>query len=136
VTATVVSAEERLEIARSERRGLLRRLERAPTDGSRRALRRQLELVSARIRTLREELRRINEQADYAAVSVSLVAEGAEPAAGPLAAAWRDLEDTLVGALALGLRALGVLLPLAVVAVPAVLGWRAWRRRARESALG
>jgi hypothetical protein len=136
VTASVATAEERLEVAQSERRGLLRRLERAESDASRRALRRQLELVSAQIRSTRAELRRIGEQADYAAVSVSLFAEGAEPAAGgPITEAWSDLEDTLVAALSLGLRTLGFLLPLAALGVPAALAWRALRRRARESAL-
>lgn len=135
VTRAFVTARDRLDAARAERRGLLRRLERAATDAEIEALRRRLDLVAGEIRGLRGQLRDLRLRTDYTAITVSLESSGGRDEDGSLGAAADDFTDTLVGALALTLRALGVLIPLALVAGAAWLGARGLRRRRREAAL-
>jgi uncharacterized protein DUF4349 len=134
VTRAFVSARDRLDAARAERRSLLTRLEQAETDAEAESLRRRLDLVAGEIRVLRGQLRDLRLRTDYTAITVSLEAAGRE-SDGSLGAAADDFTDTLVGALALLLRALGVLIPLALVGGAAWLGARTLRRRRREAAL-
>jgi hypothetical protein len=138
VTEAVVTAADRLEGARAERRGLLRRLERAGGNRQARALRRQLELVAGEIRGLRAEVEALEERTDYARVSVSLVDENSSGASGAPSSTESALEDalgSLLGAFNFTVRALGVLLPLAAFAGLVWLAFVALRRRRRESAL-
>lgn len=138
VTPAVSRTEERLDDARADRRGLLRRLERAQTDEESRAIRRRLRLVSAEIRGLGGELRRLRERVDYAAVAVALEPGGEEGGAaggGGTGEALDDALGTLGGAVELGIRALGVLLPLSLLALAGWLASRAVLRRRREAAL-
>lgn len=135
VTGSFVSIRDRLRAARAEQRGLLRRLERADSDAAVRALRRQLAIVERRIGALRAQLRGLRERTQYASVTVELV----DGDGGATTGATRDAFDDAVGSLEAVLnfliRALGVLIPLAVVTL---LGWLAasrGRRRARERAL-
>lgn len=135
VTAPFTSIEDRLRAATAQREGLLRRLEGAASDAEEQSLRRRIGSVTRRVSSLRAELRTIERRTAFAAVSVSLT-EVEEDDAGGTGAAIDDARDSLVGALGLAVRVLGVLLPIALVAG---LGWmaaRALRRRRRESALG
>jgi hypothetical protein len=102
------------------------------------ATRRELSaLVGARIRSLTGQLQGLRSRTDYAAVSVSLVPEDADSGVpGSTDAAVDDFVDSLVGSFNFALRLLGLLIPIAVVVVPAAFGWRALRRRGREAALG
>ncbi|MEX2193671.1 MAG: DUF4349 domain-containing protein [Thermoleophilaceae bacterium] len=142
VTSAVSSTEERLDEARSDRRGLLRRLERAESDEASRAIRRRLRLVSAEIRGLSGELRALRERVDYAAVSVTLEEGGSDGDGGSdgsddgAGAALDDALGTLEGALEMGIRALGVLLPLSLLAAAGWLATRLALRRRRNAALG
>jgi hypothetical protein len=135
VTPAFVSARERLADARAERRSLRRRLAAADTDERAEALRRQLDRMSLRIGSLRDELRSVRERTDYSAISVTLERRSGAAAPGGTRGALDDGLDNLEGALNLTLRALGVVLPLALAA------WLAWltatllRRRRREAAL-
>ena len=140
ITPAVSRTAERLDEARADRRGLLRRLELAQTDAESRAIRRRLRLVSAEIRGLASELRGLRERVDYAAVTVTLEEGGDEAGSDDggagAGAAFDDALGSLEGALELGIRVLGVLLPLALLAA---LGWLAARlalRRRRDAALG
>ena len=72
VTAGYVSAADRLQSARAERRSLLRRLERSGSDAQTEALRRQLELNAGQVSALRGRLRDLRVRTDYAAVSLTL----------------------------------------------------------------
>jgi hypothetical protein len=138
VTGRFVSAHDRLDAARAERVGLLKRLEDADTDAEVEALRRRLDLVAGEINGLRGQLRRLRLKTNYAAVTVAL-----EPADGDAGAAvpgsTKDALDdaigSLQGALNVTLRVLGVALPLGAVALLAWLVGRAVRRRRRESVL-
>lgn len=133
VTPAHESAEDRLDAARADRRGLLRRLERADTDREARAIRERLKLVSAEVRRLRDGLRQMRERVNYAAVSVTLDEERAGGATG---AALDDGLGLLSGSMNVAIRALGVLLPVALLAAPAALALSVVRRRRREATLG
>ena len=138
LTEPVATAGDRLDGARADRRGLLRRLERAETDRQARALRRQLDLVSGEIRGLRAQLEALEERTDFARVSVTLVDESSSGAAGTPSSTESALDDalgSLLGAFNLFVRALGVLVPLALVGGLAWLAFAAARRRRREAAL-
>lgn len=139
ITPAVSRTAERLEEARADRRGLLRRLERAQTDDEARTIRRRLRLVSAEIRGLTRELHGLRERVNYAAVTVTLE-EGGEAGSDDgdsgAGAAFDDALGSLEGALELGIRALGVLLPLALLAAAGWLASRVLLRRRRDAALG
>ena len=140
VTREHVTARDRLQAARAERRSLLRRLENADTDEQAEAIRTRLDLVSAEINGLRAQLRDLRLRTNYAVVTVTLLAaddsadEGAG-GAGSFDDALGDAGGLLVGSAGILVRVLAVALPLALIAG---LGWligAALRRRRRESAL-
>jgi uncharacterized protein DUF4349 len=139
VTREYVTARDRLQAARAERKSLLRRLANAQTDAQAEAIRRRLDLVAGEIRGLRSQLRNLRLRTDYVAVSVSLVEKGGkknEPApVGSFRNALDDALGSLVGAVALTLRVLGVALPLALIGLLAWFAARLARRRRRESVL-
>jgi len=135
VTESFATTEDRLDGARTERRSLLRRLERADTDREARPLRAQLDLVSGEIRGLRRELRALEERTSYARVSVTLTGEGADGAGSSTGEALDDALGTLLGAFNLFVRALGVALPLVLVAGATWLALATLRRRRREAPL-
>jgi uncharacterized protein DUF4349 len=138
VTREHVTAKDRLQAARAERRSLLRRLELATTDEEAEAIRRHLDLVAGEINGLRSQLRNLRLRTDYAVVTVSLFPKhGDEGGAvgGSFDDALGDAGDLLVGVAGLLVRALAVALPLGLIALVAWLAGRAFRRRQRESAL-
>lgn len=139
LTEPVATTADRLDGARADRRGLLRRLERADSDRQARALRRQLELVSGEIRGLRSQLEALEERTDFARVAVTLVDESSSGSAttpSSTESALHDALGSLVGAFNLVIRGLGVLIPFALVVALAWLVLAALRRRRRESILG
>lgn len=141
ITATLRGAAERLEEARAERRGLLRRLERAPDAPTRARLR----TVGRRIAAAKAAVARADRRADLARVDVTLAGEpGAGSGAGgsarddgrwtpgdALRDAARILEVVAGGALV----ALAVALPLMLLGGPLLLAGRHRTRRRREAAL-
>jgi len=139
VTRDFVTAADRLEAARAERRSLLRRLEEADTDEASEALRVRLDLVAGEINGLRSQLRELRLRTDYAIVSVDLIGEegdsGSGGAGGAFDDAVGDAKNLLVGFAGVLIRVLAVAIPLSLIAG---LGWLvtgATRRRRRESAL-
>lgn len=141
VTSQVVSAADRLQAARAQRRGLLRRLESADTDAEVEALRAQLDANAREISGLRSALRDLRLRTDYATVSVELQAAGDDSGFGGgsgdagLRGALDDALGNLSGTLELLVRALGVAIPLGLLAAIGWLGARVARRRRREAAL-
>jgi hypothetical protein len=139
VTRDFVTAADRLESARAERRSLLRRLEEADTDKEAEAIRVRLDLVAGEINGLRAQLRDLRLRTDYAIVSVDLIGEeGDSGSGGPSGAfddAVGDAADLLVGFAGVLIRVLAIAVPLGLIAG---LGWLVTgtaRRRRRESAL-
>jgi hypothetical protein len=137
VTAAFVTAGDRLQAARVERRSLLTRLEQADTDVEAESLRLQLDANAGEVNRLRGQIRRLRVSTDYATVSVALEADDGEavPPGDGLGGAVDDALDSLGDSLELAIRALGVLTPLALLAIVASLAGRALLRRRRESAL-
>jgi Domain of unknown function (DUF4349) len=138
VTRAHVTAKDRLQAARAERRSLLRRLEEAATDEEAEAIRRQLDLVAAEINGLRAQLRDLRLRTEYAVVNVSLVAGDGDQgggASGSFDDAVGDAGDLLVGLAGVLIRVLALAIPLGLIALAAWLAARAARRRRRESAL-
>ena len=140
VTAGFVSATDRLQSARAERRSLLRRLERSGSDTQTEALRRQLDLNARQISGLRGQVRDLRVRTDYAAVSVTLTSGededgGAGTGGDGLGSAVDDALGSLSDSVELLVRALGVAIPAGVLALLAWLAARTVRRRRREAVL-
>lgn len=140
VTREFVSAEDRLQAARAERRSLLRRLEGAKTDTEAEAIRRRLDLNAGEVRGLRGQVRELRTRTDYATVSVMLRQDGEGGGSGgasdgglgtALDDALRSLEDSVE----ILVRALGVAIPLGLLGGALALAARGLRRRRREAAL-
>jgi hypothetical protein len=138
VTREHVTAKDRIQAARAERRSLLRRLELATTDEESEAIRRRLDIVAGEINGLRSQLRGLRLRTDYAVVTVSLLPKDGDQgggAGGSFDDALGDAGDLLVGVAGVIVRALAVGLPLGLIALVGWLAGRAVRRRQRESAL-
>jgi hypothetical protein len=139
VTRHFVTATDRLQAARAERRSLLRRLETATTDEEVEAIRTQLDIVAAEINGLRGQLRSLRLRTNYAVVNVSLLAADGDDegggAVGSFDDALGDAGDLLVTVAGWIVRVLAVLVPLGLIALVAWPAGRALRRRQRESAL-
>ena len=127
VTREHVTATDRLQAARAERRSLLRRLELATTDEEAEAIRRRLDLVAGEINGLRSQLRSLRLRTDYAVVTVSLLPkDGDEGGAvgGSFDDALGDAGDLFVGVAGIIVRALAVGTPARAIALA---GWLAGR---------
>jgi uncharacterized protein DUF4349 len=138
VTREHVTAKDRLQAARAERRSLLRRLELATTDEEAEAIRRRLDIVGGEINGLRAQLRGLRLRTDYAVVTVSLLPKDGDQgggAGGSFDDALGDAGDLLVGVAGVIVRALAVGLPLGLLALVGWLVGRGFTRRRRESAL-
>ena len=140
ITAQAVSARSRLKDARTERKSLLRQLADAVTLTQTESIRARLKLVGREIERARAQVRRVNNRASFSTVDVTL--ESDRSAGAPSsddgwspADAARDALRVLEVAAGVALIALAIVLPLALVATPAVLAARWTRRRRREQAL-
>ncbi|MFL6038634.1 MAG: DUF4349 domain-containing protein [Gaiellaceae bacterium] len=135
VTGSFVSARDRLRTARALRTSLLRRLELATTDTAANAIQRRIEIVGNRIAGLRAQLRDLRQRTEFASVFVELVDEDAGAVASEADDAIDDAAGSLEDILGFLIRAVGILLPIALAAG---IGWlvvaRA-RKRARDRAL-
>jgi uncharacterized protein DUF4349 len=137
ITRAFVSARARLTDARAERKSLLKQLAAATTLNETESIRARLRDVSREIALARNELRRVSNRANFANVTVTLVATHGGSAGG----AWTP-GDAFHDALRVLEVIAGVLLIAAAVAIPLLiawlLGWLARRgvtRRRRERAL-
>jgi hypothetical protein len=136
VTASFVNARTRLEELNAERRGLLRRLEKAVTDQAAAAVRSRIRFVNAQIQSQMSVLNEMKRRTSYASVSVSLEAkQGGSGGGGGISDGARDLRDSLVDSANLVLRVLGVALPIGLVLGLLWAGGGLFSRRRREAAL-
>jgi hypothetical protein len=102
----------------------------------RHGLRQPLRVDDARIRRLSSELRALNQEAKFSDVAVTLQVERHGAVAGSSTRrALDDAADTFVDVFDGAIRALGVLVPLAVLAAALWLAGRSLRRRRREAVL-
>jgi len=137
ITAAVVSARDRLKDARAERKSLLKQLANATTLDETAKLRARLRVVSREIAAARNALARVNNRADFANVSVTLVATRNNVGGG----VWTPA-DAFHDALRVLEVVAGVLLIAAAIALPLLIAWllgwfarRSVTRRRRERAL-
>jgi hypothetical protein len=137
ITSAVVSARDRLRDARAERKSLLRQLAAATTLEETAKLRARLRVVSREIASARNALARVNNRADFANVSVTLVATRNSAGGG----VWTP-SDAFHDALRVLEVIAGVLLIAAAIALPLLVAWllgwfarRSVTRRRRERAL-
>ncbi len=142
ITSERNSARAQFEEAGAERRSLLRRLATADTDNEVTSLRARLRDVNAMIASYQDALTRVNRRAQYAAVSVSLLAQPKQGAVTPPDdGSWtpgdaaRDALRVLEVAAGVLLLIVAVLAPLALLGGAAVAGRRFSGRRGRERAL-
>jgi hypothetical protein len=137
MTSSFNSVQDRLGNALVERTTLRLRLRHAK--GSKAdAIRARLVALNAAVRGLSSRMHELRSRTSYSTVSVTLQEDkaGAVGGGGGTGAAWHDAVHTLETLLNFAVRALGVLLPLGLVAGLAGFGGRALRRRRRETALG
>ena len=141
ITAETLTARERLREAKREREGLLRALARATTLNETEAVKARLRRVNRELAVARQAVRRVENRADYANVSVSLVPDDGSGAGASDDGRWTPgdaLEDSLrVLEVAAGVAVivLAIALPLALLAALAAGGARLTGRRRRERAL-
>ena len=142
ITGAVVSVQERLKDARTERRSLLRQLANATTVNQTASIRGRLRLVSGQIAAAKRDLRNVKRQASFSTISVQLLADHRSgAAAGDDESGWTP-GDALDDAARILEVSAGVLLVAAALALPiglvAVLVWLPMRQaaqRRRERAL-
>jgi hypothetical protein len=136
MTASYNGVQDRLGNALVERRTLKLRLRHAKGPKAD-AIRARLVAVNADVRGLSTQMHELRSRTAYSTVSLTLQEDkgGAGTGGGGTGAAWHDALHTLETLLNFTVRALGVLLPLGLVAGLAGFGGRALRRRRREAAL-
>lgn len=136
ITSNVVSARDRLSDARAERKALLAQLATATTVNETESIRERLDIVAREIAAARRRLARVNNQANFADVSVNLAASGAvDEGAWTPGDAWRDALRVLEVAAGVALVAAAVLFPLGLLWLLIWLARRGMTRRGRERAL-
>jgi hypothetical protein len=138
MTASYNSVQDKLGNALLEKRTLKLRLRHA-RGAKKEAIRERLTEISAEVDSLSGQMRQLRSRTSYSTVSVTLEedkdAGGAGGNHGGTGAAWHDALHTLETLLNFTVRALGVLLPIGLIATLGGLGGRALRRRRREAAL-
>ena len=116
--------------------GHLYRRANAPTPAERGRLRQALRIDDARARRLSSELRALNQETNFSQVAVTLQVDRHGAVTGSSTKrALDDAADTFVDVFDASIRALGVLVPLGLVAAALAFAARVLRRRRREAVL-
>jgi len=141
ITAETLTARERLREAKREREGLLRALAKATTLNETEAIKARLRSVNRELAVARQSVRRVENRAAYANVSVELVPDDGSAVAPVDDGRWTPgdaLDDSLrvlEVAAGIALIVLAIALPLALLAAIAAGVARLARGRRRERAL-
>ena len=144
ITGAVVSVNERLKDARTERRSLLRQLAKATTVNQTESIRQRLRIVSGQIAAAKRDLRSVKRRASYSTISVQLLADRrAGSSAGDdddssgwtPGDAWRDAGRILEVSAGVLMIAAALALPIGLVALLLWLAMRQAAQRRRERAL-
>ncbi len=143
ITGAVVSVQERLKDARTERRSLLRQLAAATTPNQTTSIRERLRLVSGQIAAAKRDLRNVKRRASFSTIAVQLLADRRANASDDEddSAGWTpgDALDDAVRILEVSAGVLlvagALLLPVGLVALLAGLAMRQASQRRRERAL-
>jgi hypothetical protein len=132
MTASYNDVQQKLGNALLERRTLKLKLKHAK-GAKADAIRAQIVSLDAGIASLNGQMKELKRRTVYSTVNVTLEEENGE--SGGVGAAWDDAQNTIEGMLTFTVRALAVILPLALLAALAALGTRSLRRRRREAPL-
>ncbi len=143
VTGAFVSAQERLDAALAERKGLLRQLARADTPNETASIRARLRLVQSEIASARAQVRGLRTRTDFSAVSVTIepgdssggVGGGGDDGAWTPGDALNDAVRVLEVFAGVAVVGVAVLSPFALLGLGAGFAARGARRRRREQAL-
>ena len=141
ITGESVSARDRLQEARAERKALLRRLERASTQTEIDSIKAQLRIVSARIAAAKGDVARVNNRASFSNIAVSLVADPSAGEPGTDDGQWspgdaaRDALRVLEVIAGIALIALAIGIPVALLVTLLLAAARVTAKRRRERAL-
>jgi hypothetical protein len=143
VTGAFVSAQERLDAALAERKGLLRQLARADTANETASIRERLRLVQSEIASARAQVRGLRTRTDFSAVSVTIepgdssggVGAGGDDGTWTPADALDDAVRVLEVFAGVAVVGAAVLAPFALLGLGAGFAARGMRRRRREQAL-
>ena len=143
ITGAVVSVQERLKDARTERRSLLRQLAAATTPNQTTSIRERLRLVSGQIAAAKRDLRNVKRRASFSTIAVQLLADRRAGASDDEddSAGWTpgDALDDAVRILEVSAGVLlvagALLLPVGLIALLAWLAMRQAAQRRRERAL-
>ena len=143
VTGAFVSAQERLDAALAERKGLLRQLAIADTPNETASVRARLRIVQEQIASARRQVRALRTRTDFSAVSVTVEPRGSSNGGGTSGGGSWTPGDALHDAVrvlevfaGVALVGLAVLLPVGLLGLAGGAGARGLRRRRREQALG
>ena len=137
ITTAYVSATDRLDDARAERRSLLKALETADSELEAEGIRRQITIARGRIASAKRDVRGLRQRADRAKLAVTVRSTGRRSEGG----AWTpgdavdDAGRILEVAAGVVVVTAAALLPVAILGVLAALAARVVRRRRREAAL-
>jgi hypothetical protein len=134
LTASYNGVQDRLGNALVEQRTLKLRLHNAK-GAKKEAIRERLAEISAAVDSLSGQMHRLRSVTAYSTVNLTLEEEKGGAGGGGLGGAWHDAVHTLETLLNFAVRALGVLLPIGLLAALGGFGGRALRRRRREAAL-
>lgn len=135
ITASYVSARDRLEDARDVRQALLKALERADSEGERSAIRGRLNDARQQISAAEAEVRRVRARSDRATVDLT-VRSTQESGAWMPADAFDDAVRILEVVAGVALVVLAFLLPFGILVLAGFGATKVTRRRRREAALG
>ncbi len=138
ITDATGAARDRLKESRAERDALLRQLARATNPNQVASIRARLGLLAGRIARDQAAVAKLVSQAQFAEVSLTIDEDQHAAAAGPAWGPGTALDDAvavLETVFSVVVIALAGLLPTALLAGLAWLGWRPLRRRRREGAL-
>lgn len=137
ITGSYEAAHRQLSDALAERSALLRALAVATTEGQIDSLREHLADANAAIARAQGSVNSVDQRASVSEVEVSV--QGTHDAGAEGLTLHRGLHDAgevLLAALAVALIACAALIPLALLLGATLIAHRAWRRHARERALG
>jgi hypothetical protein len=130
VTQEFIDLEARLRNARSQEAVLLRLMDKASTVTDTIRVQGELQTVQLEIERLTGQLRYLEDQTSLGTITVSLVEAGAAPKpAGTLQRAWKQALENTLGVVAAVIVGAGVVIPVAVLALVALLIVRQLRPR-------
>ncbi len=135
ITESFVTAREKLQDVRAERKSLLKQLANASTPQMAESIKQRLKTVGGRIRSLKSQLKSLRNRTDYARIDVTVQEKNGESSGSGTEDAFDDSLDFMVGVLNFGIRVFAVLLVAAIIIAAVVMPIQWIRKRRRDNTL-